>query len=129
MGWASYAESINDIRCDLEHFAGGSSKSAELDPVAARAVLAAAERALRQIEEALEVATDPSLEVAGEVVRLRARAVEQEKQRRVELEQINRLSRDAAARALETIHWRDAYLELSRGSVKARRRRPPCRQR
>ena len=122
MGWPSYAENINDIRCDLEHLAGCSSKSPGLDPVAARAVLAAAERALRQIEKALDVATDPNLDVAGEFVRLRARVLEQEEQRRVDKELINRLSRDVAVRASETTYWRDEYLKSSRRSMKARRR-------
>lgn len=129
MGWPSYVEDINDIRCDLQHFAAGSSKSPEPDPIAARAVLAAVERALFQIEEALEVATDPNFEAAREVVRLRARAMEQENQSRSDKELINRLSREAAKRALETAYWRDAYLELSRRNTKARRRRPHQRQR
>jgi hypothetical protein len=123
MGWASYAENMNDIRCDLEHFAGCSSKSAELDPVAVRAVLDAAERALRQLDEAREITADPYLDLAVEIVRLRAQAAECEKQRQVDKELINRLARDVVARGRDTAYWRDAYLELSHRIGKARRGR------
>jgi len=128
MGYVSYAENINDIRCDLEHFVSRSSESDELDAAAARSVIAAAERALRQIDHALEIATDPALDMAGEVARLRSRVVQQEKQHRADLERIKRVARDAAARTLETMYWRDAYLELS-GRSAARCRRPPRRTR
>jgi hypothetical protein len=128
MAWSSYAENINDIRCDLEHLAGCWSKPAEVDVVAAKVVLAAAQRVLREIEATLEIVTDPNLEVAGEIVRLRAREAEQEKGRRGDLERIDRLSREAAARALETMYWRDAYFEFSRRSVKSRRRPFACRK-
>jgi len=123
MAWSSYVDSIDAIRCDLEHLAGCSSKPAELDTCAARAVVATAERLLCQMREAREVAADSSLEVAGEVVRLRALVVEQEKRRRVALERIGSLTRDAAARAQETIYWRDEYFALSRRRSSPRRRR------
>lgn len=58
MGWPSYIESIEAIRCDLEHLLGRPDEPGALASEAAPAVLAAAERALSRIWEILEVATD-----------------------------------------------------------------------
>ena len=121
MGYASYAESISDLRCGLEYVAGFSSKPVELDTSTALAVIASAERLLGQIRAALEIATDPNLEVASEVVRLHARLIEQERQRRISQDRINDLSREIAARERDTRFWRDEYLELSHRTWAARR--------
>jgi hypothetical protein len=129
MGWPSYAESIDAIRCDLEHLAGCLSESVDLDEGSAAARLAAAELVLSQICEAVEVATDPNLEIAGEIARLRALTMKHEQQRRLDLERIHHLSRQLAARALDTIYWRDEYFELSRRTAKPRRRQTQRRHR
>ena len=127
MGYPSYADSINDISCTLEHVAGFSSKPAELDTGAARTVIAAAELLLCQMRAAHEVATDTNLEVPLEVVRLRLLVTKQEEKLRNDQERINGLSREAAERARETEFWRDEYFKLSRRAWPTRRRRPSGR--
>jgi hypothetical protein len=129
MGYASYADSIRDVQCSLEHVASFSSNPAGLDTSAALAVIASAERLLRQLRATLEVATDPSLEAASEVVRLRARLIELGRQRLIDQERITGQLRAVDVRTRETIFWRDKYIELSRRTWKPRRRRPTRRRR
>jgi hypothetical protein len=129
MGWPSCVDSIDAIRCDLEHLTGSSCNQVKLDASAAPAVLAAAERLMREIWTIIEIATDPSLEVAYEVARLRAVIVELKKRQNLDLCRIECLSSEATKRARETTFWRDQYYELSRRSQPVRRGRLPRRGR
>jgi hypothetical protein len=125
MGYASYSDSIVTIGCDLEHIAAHSSKPTELDIGAAQAVIAEANRALGLITDILEVATDPNLDLAVEVVLLRATLKEGEKQQRDNLARMASLSRDVAERTRETLYWRDEYLTLMRRIWEPGRARRP----
>jgi predicted nuclease with TOPRIM domain len=95
MGWASYLEDIIErLSSDLDEIRNASTPDIER-PAKLRALIRVCERFIADINEHLEVATDPQLDLANELIKLKeanrrlglkANLLEENQQRLKELE-------------------------------------------